>query len=53
MDKNLSLEIMYHRFSRKNIKLSTGQLCKEYGMERKEYEEYVKEGMRQETEMLK
>ena len=53
MDMNVSLEIMYHRFSRKNVKKSTGQLCLEYGMERKEYEEYVKDGMRQEAEMLK
>jgi hypothetical protein len=49
---NLSLEIMYHRFSHRNIKKHTSQLCKEYGMTRKEYEEYVKEGMRQEVEML-
>lgn len=48
----LALEIMYHRFSRENIKRHTGQLCKEYGMDRKDYEEYVREGMRQEAEML-
>ena len=46
-------EIMYHRFCRKNLRRSTGELAKYLGMSRKDYEDAVRRGMEQETLELK
>lgn len=46
-------EIMLHRFSRKNLKRSTGELAKYLGMSRREYEAAVKRGMDEEARWLK
>ena len=46
-------EIMYHRFSHKNIKKHTGLLADMLGMSRKDYEDAVRRGMQQEAEEMK
>ena len=43
------MEAMYHRFSRENLKKSTGTIAQVLGVSRKEYEEAVKRGMEQEA----
>lgn len=43
------LELMIFRFNKKNIKKSTGQIAKELGMDRKEFEEAVKRGLEEEN----
>ena len=45
-------EIMYHRFSRKNLRKHTGLLAEMLGMSRKDYEDAVRRGMEQEQKEL-
>lgn len=47
------LEIMYHRFSHRNIKSKTGDLAKELGMTTTEYNEAVERGMKEEQRIKK
>ena len=42
-------EAMYHRFSRVNLKKSTGTIAQILGCSRKEYEDAVKRGMEEEA----
>lgn len=46
-------EIMLHRFSRKNLKKSTGELAKYLGISRQEYEAACKRAMDQEAKEWK
>ena len=45
-------EIMLHRFSKSNLKKSTGELAKYLGMSRKDYEDAVRRGMKEESDEL-
>lgn len=45
-------EAMYHRFSRENIKKSTGTIAQVLGCSRREYEAAVKRGMEEEAREL-
>lgn len=42
-------EAMYTRFSHKNIHKSTGKIAKELGVNRKDFEQAVENGMKQES----
>lgn len=44
-------EAMYIRFSRKNIKKSTGVIAKELGIDRKEFEKAVQYGMNEDSKI--
>ena len=46
-------EIMLHRFQHKHIRKKTGYLCKLLGMSRKDYEDAVRRGMKQEAKERK